>query len=68
MSRPLRPLAHRPFDSLKLEFESPADLQEYRRSLDLETGVVSVKYQDGGIRFRRRVIASHHGQAILVPP
>lgn len=34
----------------------------YRRSLDLDTGLVSVAYEQDGVRFTREVLASHpHG-------
>ena len=37
----------------------PADVRDYRRSLDLATAMHTVSYRAGGIAFRREAFASH---------
>ena len=49
---------------LDVHHEGPA--QEYRRELDLETGIARVEYRVGKARFTREVFASYPDQAIFI--
>jgi len=52
---------------LLLEFRhGGAAPEEYRRELDLDTGIARVDYRLGGARFTRETFASHRDQAIVV--
>ncbi len=46
--------------------ETAANVQNYRRSLDLATAIHSVTYQSGGITFRREAFASHPDQVMVL--
>ena len=65
MSEPLRQKAYQPFGDLHLKFPALA-AKEYRRELDLETGIAAVTFMAGGVRYRREVFASFPAQAIVV--
>jgi len=50
-----------PLPHVRLTF-GHADTAAYRRTLDLDQGLVSVAYESGGVHFTREVLASHpHG-------
>jgi alpha-L-fucosidase 2 len=52
---------------LLLEFRvGGAAPEDYRRELDLDTGIARVAYRAGGARFTRETFASHPDQAIVV--
>jgi alpha-L-fucosidase 2 len=66
MSRPLRQMPYQTLGSLFLEGLGVAEVQEYRRELDLDSAVVSCSYTAGGVRFTREVFASMPDQVIVV--
>ena len=49
-----------------LDFAHGDTAEEYRRSLDLDTGIARVEYRIGGVRYTREVFASHPAQAIVM--
>ena len=51
---------------LWLEFGHEAEPGSYHRELDLDTGIVSVRYTSGGILYEREVFASAPGRSIVV--
>lgn len=65
MSVPLRQMAYQPFGDVQLDF-GHAEVQAYRRELDLKQAVARVSYQSGGAAFTREVFASYPDQAIVV--
>nr|WP_235215277.1 glycoside hydrolase family 95 protein [Phaeacidiphilus oryzae] len=51
-----------PLPELRLDFAPGPPADEYGRGLDLDTGLASVAYRQGGVRYHREVLASHpHG-------
>lgn len=48
-----------------LLISSPGDASEYRRSLDLRTGVVAIDYTRGGVRFHRETYVSTPDQVMV---
>jgi alpha-L-fucosidase 2 len=48
-----------PAGDLVLNFEGSGEVQEYIRDLDLDRAVASVSYKQGGILYKRELIASH---------
>lgn len=65
MSDPLHQRAYQAFGDLLLEMPE-GEITNYRRSLDLDTGIASVEYTQGGVAFRRDVFASYPANAITV--
>ncbi|WP_342556111.1 glycoside hydrolase family 95 protein [Paenibacillus sp. FSL R7-0652] len=57
-----------PFGDLELVMEHGqlCERKTYQRKLDLSTGVVSVSYEIGGVRYDREVFASHPDQGIVI--
>ena len=66
MSQPLRQKAYQAFGDLELELAGIEDARDYRRELDLETAIASVRFAAGGTAYRREVFASHPDQVIVV--
>ncbi|MFD4525790.1 glycoside hydrolase N-terminal domain-containing protein [Streptomyces sp. NPDC058470] len=51
-----------PLPEVWLDFHCEAPVRDYRRTLDLDTGVASITYEQDGIRLTRAVLASNpHG-------
>lgn len=65
-----RPQAGRPsyqtLGDLLLEFPEGGEVNDYRRELDLDTGIARTVYSTGGVRYSREVFASHPAQALVV--
>jgi len=55
-----------PLGNLRLEYEHPADLAEYRRELDLDTAISRVAYRAGGAEYIREAFVSAPDQVIVV--
>ena len=51
---------------LVIESPLPVDAKEYRRGLDLSTGVVATSWEDRGSRVLRTVFASHAANALMI--
>jgi alpha-L-fucosidase 2 len=66
MSQPLGQLSYLPFGNIVLLFPAHGEAREYRRMLDLENAVTSVQYESDGVLFRREVIATVPGQALVI--
>ncbi|MCW5980515.1 MAG: glycoside hydrolase family 95 protein [Bryobacteraceae bacterium] len=57
---------YQPLGDLWLEFGHEPAPGSYRRELDLDTGIASVQYAAGGIRYAREVFASAPGKRIVI--
>ena len=55
-----------PLPEVRLDFAASTAVGGYRRSLDLDTGIVSISYVESGTRFEREVFASNpHGVMVI---
>ena len=63
---PKRLDAYQPLGDLRLEFPGHAAAANYRRDLDLDSAVASVRYQVGDATFTRQVFSSAPDQALVV--
>jgi alpha-L-fucosidase 2 len=66
MSVPLRQKAYQPFGDLRLRFAGHQQVADYRRELDLDAALATVRYRVGDVTFTRRVFASHPDQLLVV--
>ncbi len=66
MSVPLRQVPYQPFGDLKLTFPGHDQATDYRRELDIDSAVATVRYNVGGVAFTRELFASYPDQAIVV--
>lgn len=66
MSVPLKQKAYQPCGDLWIESGLPAAVENYRRWLDLDSGVCTTEYGEAGATLRREVFASHPGHLIVV--
>jgi alpha-L-fucosidase 2 len=66
MSVPLRQEKYQPFGDLRLRFKGHEGAAGYRRTLDLDRAVASVRYTVGAVTFTREVIASYPDQVIAI--
>ena len=51
---------------LYLDFGQQGDIKNYMRSLDLQTGIVTTRYEIGGVQYKREVFASAPDNIIVV--
>ena len=63
--------AYQPIGDLSLSFDGVGEVTDYRRELDMETGVAKVTYRSGGTRLHARDFhllpgsragGAHHGR------
>ena len=66
MSIPLRQTAYQPFGDLKLAFPAHEKPEGYRRELDLDRAVATVRYQVGGVTYTREVFSSAPAGVLVV--
>jgi alpha-L-fucosidase 2 len=66
LSNPVRQKAYQPFGDLRFTFPGHTNVTDYRRELDLDSALATVRYTVGGVTYTREVIASHPADAILV--
>src|SRR3954471_8160617 len=60
------PASYQTLGDLLLDFAHGDTAENYRRSLDLDTGVARIEYTAGGVRYTREVLASQPDQAIVM--
>ncbi len=66
MSVPLRQVPYQPFADLKLTFAGHDKVTDYRRDLDIDSAVATVRYKVADVTFTRDLFASYPDQAIVV--
>lgn len=66
LSRPLKQMPYQPLGDLLLDFDRADGISEYRRQLDLDTGVVTTTFRSGGAVHKREVFVSAQSQCIVV--
>ncbi|MFD8382972.1 glycoside hydrolase N-terminal domain-containing protein [Streptomyces sp. NPDC059679] len=66
MGNPLSELPYQTVGDLRLTFSSQGEVSGYRRELDIDSAITSVRYTQGGVTYRREVIASHPDQVIAI--
>lgn len=66
MSMPLKQKAYQPCGDLWIGFPQLKETSDYRRWLDLDTGICTTEYVSEGVTFRREVFASHPDRMVLV--
>jgi alpha-L-fucosidase 2 len=58
--------AYQPIGDLLLSFDGVGDVADYRRELDMETGVAKVTYRSGGISYTRETFISYPDRVLVM--
>ncbi|MBA4866736.1 glycoside hydrolase family 95 protein [Streptomyces sp. PSKA54] len=66
MGNPKSELQYQTVGNLRLNFATQGEVSSYRRELDLDSAVTSVRYTQGGVTYRRETLASHPDQVIAM--
>jgi len=66
MSVPLRQKAYQPFGDLYFYFPGQNNWSHYRRDLDIDSGIASVRYQVNKTTFKREIFSSVKDQVIVI--
>ena len=66
MSEPLHQKAYQALGDLLIDTGISGEPTNYRRSLDLDTGIAATEFSAGGVTYRRDVFASYPANAIVV--
>ncbi|RME95544.1 MAG: glycoside hydrolase family 95 protein [Verrucomicrobia bacterium] len=64
-----KPMTLRPYQTLgdlRLTFPGHENFTDYRRELDLETGLMRIRYRVGGVEYTREIFASHPDQVLVI--
>ena len=65
MSEPLHQKIYQPFGDLRIQFPPQTNAANYRRDLNLDTGVAHVELRHGDVTFQRYCFSSHPDQALV---
>ncbi|MCK5465197.1 MAG: glycoside hydrolase family 95 protein, partial [Bacteroidales bacterium] len=66
MGYPVEQQKYQSLANLHLFFKNQEEVSDYKRWLNLETGITCVEYTVGGITYRREIVSSEPDQVILV--
>ncbi len=66
MAQPLSQMSYQPIGDLILELPGLGATSDYHRELDLDAALATTTFTAGGVRYRRRVLASPVDQVIAV--
>jgi alpha-L-fucosidase 2 len=66
MSDPIRQRAYQALGDLLIETPGAENPTEYKRSLDLDTGIATTEFTAGGVKYKREVFASYPAGAVIV--
>jgi len=66
MAKPLRQMPYETLGDLFLAFPTNGPVTDYRRELNLDTAVATVRYTSGGVHFTREMFSSPADQVIIV--
>ena len=58
--------AYQPLGDLLLNFEGIGEISDYRRELDMETGVARITYRSGDTTYTREVFVSHPDRVLVL--
>ncbi len=64
-SDPLCVRSYQPFGDIRIDLPS-GKVSDYRRDLNLETGIAAVSYKQDGVSFRREVFASAGSDVVVI--
>lgn len=57
---------YEPAGELQIQFKGQAKAKDYKRELDLETGIVTAEYTISGKKYRRQLFSSFPGQVLVM--
>ncbi len=63
---PANQQAYQPLGDLMLNFEGGNDVTDYRRELDMETGITKVSYRLGDVVYTREIFLSYPDRVLVV--
>ncbi len=66
LATPMRQMSYQPVGDLVLTFPGITAVENYRRDLNLKTGVNTTRYTSGGTTFRREIFASHPDNVLVM--
>lgn len=66
MGYPVEQQKYQALANLHLFFPDQDTVFDYKRTLDLTTGIATVEYSQNGVNFKREIIASYPDQTILI--
>jgi alpha-L-fucosidase 2 len=66
MSEPIRQQAYQALGDLLIETPAVEDVTDYKRSLDLDTGIATTEFTASGVKYKHEVFASYPANAIVV--
>lgn len=66
LGSPVEQMKYQNMGNVVLNFENKGEISDYKRELNLETGITGITYMQDGIKYKREVFASYPDQAIIM--
>ena len=66
MGYPVEQQKYQPLGNLVMQFEKNKNYSDYKRWLDLTTGISGVEYSSDGVKYQREIFSSIPDQAVVV--
>lgn len=66
MGYPIEQQKYQPMGNVVLQFDKDGKFDNYRRWLDLKTGITGVEYTANGVKYKREVFSSIPDQAVVI--
>ncbi len=66
MGYPIEQQKYQSFGELTLEFSQGAEVSHYRHQLDLDSAVVTTRYEQGGVSYTREVFVTPVDQVVVI--
>jgi alpha-L-fucosidase 2 len=58
--------SYQPMADLRITFDNPGEISDYRRSLDLATAIHTTRYKAGDVTYTRECFVSHADQVLVL--
>jgi alpha-L-fucosidase 2 len=66
MGKPALLMPYQPFCDLRLHVEANGEVEDYRRTLNLDDAIALVTYRIGAVHYRREMFVSHPDQVLVL--
>jgi len=66
LGSPVEQMKYQSMGNLVFDFDNKSEVSNYRRELDLTTGITGISYEQDGVKYEREIFASYPDQAIFI--
>lgn len=66
MGKPFEMMKYQPMGNILIHFEGLGEVENYKRELDLDTGIVTTTFQSNGVTYKREVFVTAVDQVLAI--